>query len=107
MLGEFVNRMSMFDAALGTLNRPERKAVWDGQPPTIFGTKVAEATSAVDGLRTLCGQHGVNITGSAKAKSAGRTSAATAVDVLENALWAWYIDRGDVANATKAERSPQ
>ncbi len=65
MLGEFVNRMGMFDASLGMLKVPPRRVVWLNQPPLVFGIKVAEATTAVEALRVLCGQHGVNITGSA------------------------------------------
>ena len=50
MQDEFVNRLGMFQTALGTLNDPANQPVWSGQPPVIFTTKVAQAATAVTEL---------------------------------------------------------
>jgi cellobiose-specific phosphotransferase system component IIB len=105
MQNEFVNRLNMFETSLGTLNRPANKAVWDGQPPEIFGPKVAAASLAVDNLRALARKHGVDITGAAKDKKEERAEAVSATDILENALWVWFMDRGDLTNAEKVDKS--
>ncbi len=68
MQDEFVNRLGMFQTALGTLNDPANQSVWSGQPPVIFTTKVGQAATAVTELEAFVAQQQVVITGAAADK---------------------------------------
>ena len=63
MQDEFVNRLGMFQTALGTLNDPANRPVWSGPPPVNFTMKLAQAATAVTELETFVAQQQVNITG--------------------------------------------
>ena len=95
MQDEFVNRLDMFQTALGTLNDPANQPVWSGQPPVIFTTKVAQAATAVTELEAFVAQQQVNITGAAADKDREEEELQTAAHRLGCILAVWFRDQND------------
>ena len=103
MKDEFTNRFTMFTTARDFLQLPASKAVWFGQHPLIFTTKVAAVGTAITDLGLYCQKHGVDISGAAKDKDKEETDVENVAHRLGRFLVQWFRDQGDETNATKCD----
>lgn len=103
MKNELTNRLGMFDTSLGNLNTPVHKLIWNGQAPLVFTTKVADAVTAVAGLREFCRKQGIDITGAALDKEREGKEAVVVAHKLARALVTWFRDQADETNAAKVD----
>lgn len=92
MKDEFTNRLGAFRTTLDFLQAPANKVKWDGQPPLRFGSRVAEAVTALAALAEFCQQQGAVITGAAVDKAREEQELEDAAFVLGQAV-AWATRR--------------
>ena len=103
MQDEFVNRLGMFRTALGTLNRPEYKTVWENQPPAIFATKVETVGQAVEDLAEFGRQQETATAGATAQKEIEEAELEQEAYVFGGVLAIWLRDQGDEENAAKVD----
>jgi hypothetical protein len=101
---EFVNRLSMFQTPLGTLNSTGHKPTWFNQPPLAVTTKVAQAVTALADLEAFVAQYGADITGAAADKKREEEELEVAAYRLGSALAVWFRDQNDETNAATVDR---
>ncbi|MCB1089644.1 MAG: hypothetical protein KDM63_21570, partial [Verrucomicrobiae bacterium] len=63
MNDKIANQIASYRTRLTCLDQPEHRAVWEGQPPLMFTTKVAEARTLTGELIALSTAQGTPITG--------------------------------------------
>ena len=103
MQDEFINRLNMFTTSLDYLEEDDRPAIWQGQPPEIFTTKVTEATLMVAELAKVQQGQEADITGRADEKEREERELEDAAHELGQALAIYHRDRGEESEAGEVD----
>lgn len=105
MNDETINRLNMIGACLTLADRPESRAVWDGQPPLAFDEGyTALAADYATALETLQ-EAGTDITGTTDAKAAAERALEDLAYRMARALTSYYRKIGDATNLAKVNVS--
>jgi hypothetical protein len=105
MNDQFLNRLAMHRTVLETLDKPEHKAVWEAQPPPIFGTKVGTLRTKVAKLGELVTKHQTELSGIAEQKLKEEKELEDAAYELGSALAAYFDDQNHADKAAEVELS--
>jgi hypothetical protein len=101
MNDETSNRLNMIGACLTLADKPESRAVWDGQPPLAFGEGyTALAADYATALETSM-EVGSDITGTTDAKATAERTLEDLAYRMARALVGYYRKVGDSANLAK------
>lgn len=104
MKDEFTNRLGMFQTVRDTVFAEEWRAVWEGKPPLIFGTRAEEMRTAVADLEDFCRRQGLNLLGVAQDKDREETELEDAAFVTAGLLAEFYRDRDNLTEVAKFDR---
>ena len=94
MKNEFNNRLGMAKTVLTTLDKAVNKAIWQGNPPLVFTTKVALLRTKVGQNETLLSEQEAIITGFADQKDASEIDLEDLAHETGVALSDYYDDHG-------------